>query len=429
MNANRVVLTGIGVVAPCGVGREAFWSGLESGRSRIRHDEGMAALGFKSTVLSKLDDFDIRQFGGLGEFPGLETMDRYVQFAVWAGVQALEDADLLEGNPSPEETGVMYSSAIGGTATVNQIMAGLSHGGMRTFEYHPVGVELYEAGMFNVPAVMVGQRYGLGGPFLSLSTGCTAGIDTVGLCFEQILTGDAKIMLAGASEAPLVGHAFATLDVIDALAKADPAAPEKASRPFDALRNGFVLGEGAAVLVLEDLEHARQRGAPIYGEMLSFSSTMNAYHMTDLHQEAPEYGVTITQALERANVHPDEIDYINAHGSSTPQNDVFETNSFKAVFGERAYRIPISSTKSMIAHSLSSASSFGIIAVLGAFGRSVIHPTANYTVPDPACDLDYVPNTARRQEVRTALVTASGFGGIHSAAVFRKLVDGEGCHE
>jgi 3-oxoacyl-(acyl-carrier-protein) synthase len=353
-------------------------------------------------------------------------MDRYVQFGVWAGVQALEDAGLLESNPSPEDTGVMYSSAIGGTATVNQIMAGLSHGGMRTFEYHPVGVELYEAGMFNVPAVMVGQRYGLGGPYLSLSTGCTAGIDTVGLCFELIETGEAKMMLAGASEAPLVGHAFATLDVIDALAKADPAAPEKASRPFDALRNGFVLGEGAAVLVLEELEHARRRGATIYGEMLSFSSTMNAYHMTDLHATAPEYGVTITQALERANVRPDEIEYINAHGSSTPQNDVFETNSFKAVFGERAYRIPISSTKSMIAHSLSAASSFGIIAVLGAFERSVIHPTANYTVPDPACDLDYVPNTARRQSVRTALVTASGFGGIHSAAVFRKLVDGEG---
>ena len=416
----RVVITGIGVVAPCGVGKTTFWEKLETGRSYIRHDEQMASLGFHSTVLSRFDDYDIHQFPFLWAFPGLEEMDRYVQFGVIAGVEALEDAGLLESNPSPGETGVLYSSAIGGTATVNKIMAGLSAGGMRTFEYRPVGPELYEAGMFNVPAILLAQRYGLGGAAFSLSTGCTAGIDTVGLGVELIQTGDAKIMLAGASEAPLVPHAFATLDVIDALAKADPAAPERASRPFDAKRNGFVLGEGAAVLVLEEEAHARARGAHVYGEMLSMASVQNAYHMTDLHADAPEYVVAIRRALALAGVGPDEIDYINAHGSSTPQNDLFETNSYKSVFGPRAYAIPISSTKSMIGHSLSAASSFGIIAVLGAFTRSIIHPTANYEVPDPLCDLDYVPNVARHQRVDTALVTASGFGGIHSSAVFRK---------
>jgi 3-oxoacyl-(acyl-carrier-protein) synthase len=354
----RVVITGIGSVAPCGMGKETLWEKLESGHSYIRHDEQMASLGFHSTVLSRFDAFDLRQFPHLAAFPGLEEMDRYVQFGVIAGVEALEDAGLLERNPSPGETGVLYSSAIGGTATVNEIMAGLSAGGMRTFEYRPVGPELYEAGMFNVPSILLAQRYGLEGPALSLSTGCTAGIDTVGLGFELIQTGEASVVVAAASEAPLVPHAFATLDVIDALAKADPDAPEKASRPFDARRNGFVLGEGAAVLVLEELAHAQARGARIYGEMLSFSSVQNAYHMTDLHADAPEYVVAIRRALDLAGVSPDEIDYINAHGSSTPQNDLFETNSFKAVFGPRAYRIPISSTKSMIGHSLSAASSY-----------------------------------------------------------------------
>jgi len=416
----RVVITGVGVVAPCGIGKEAFWSGLESGRSCIRHDEGMARLGFKSTVLSKLDSFDIQQFDRLSAFPGLTTQDRYVQFGVIAGVQAMEDAGLAKDNATAEETGVLFSSAIGGTATVNQIMAGLSAGGMRTFEYRPVGPELYEAGMFNVPASLLSQHYGLGFMTASLSTGCTAGIDAVGMSADLIRAGDAQIMLAGASEAPLVGHAFATLDVIDALAKADSAAPEKASRPFDAKRTGFVLGEGAAVLVLEEAEHARARGAAIYGEVLGFASTNNAYHMTDLHADAPEMSVAIVQALERSAIAPDEVDYINAHGSSTPQNDLFETNTFKRVFGARAYRIPISATKSMIGHALSAASSFGIIAVLGTFTRSVIHPTANYEVPDPLCDLDYVPNAARHQSVDTALVTASGFGGIHSVALFRK---------
>ncbi len=421
---NRVVITGIGVVAPCGIGKEAFWSGVESGRSYIRHDAGMASLGFESTVLSRLDDFDIYDFGQLSEFPGLAAMDRYVQFGVIAGVQALQDAGLMEANPSADESGVLFSSAIGGTATVNQIMAGLSAGGMRTFEYHPVGPELYEAGMFNVPAILLAEKYGLGGPAFSLSTGCTAGIDTVGLCFEMIQTGDARIMLAGASEAPLVPHAFATLDVIKALAKADPEAPEKSSRPFDAKRNGFVLGEGAAVLVLEEESHAQARGVPIYGEVLSFSSVNNAYHMTDLHAHALDYSTVINRVLLQAGVSTAEVDYINAHGSSTPQNDLFETNSFKRVFGERAYSIPISATKSMIGHSLSAASTMGIIAALGAFTRSVIHPTANYTFPDPDCDLDYVPNVARRQAVNTALVTASGFGGIHSAAIFRKYGGG-----
>jgi 3-oxoacyl-(acyl-carrier-protein) synthase len=249
----------------------------------------------------------------------------------------------------------------------------------------------------------------------------------LGLAFDLVRTGELDIAVGGAAEAPLCGISYATLDIIGALARVD-CAPEHASRPFDARRGGFVLSEGAATLVLEDMEHALRRGTHIYGEVVACASLNNAYHMNDLASDGDAMAAVITRCLETSGVDPTTIDYINAHGSSTAQNDIFETHAFKTVFGEGAYEIPISSTKSMIGHSLSSASLVAVIATLGAMRLGMIPPTINYEEPDPECDLDYVPNHARPAQVDTALVTASGFGGIHSCAVLRSAngVNGNG---
>lgn len=413
----KVVITGIGVVAPCGIGKIPFWHTLESGRSYISLDEEMASMNIKSRVLCRLRDFEVQQFCDDTEFPGLHTQDRFVQFGVVAGKQAIEDAQLNSADFSHEDAGIIFSSAIGGTPTVAHYFEQLSDYGRHPIHYQPIGPNFYNAGMFNFPAILLAQRYGFYGPVTSLSTGCTAGLDALGLGFELIRNGEATVMLVGASEAPLVNLTYATLDVIGALSVAD-CKPENSSRPFDKKRAGFVIGEGAAFLALEDEDHALKRGAPIYGEVVNYASVSNAFHMTDLSPDGDEMMRVIHKAL--GPIDAAQIDYINAHGSSTPQNDIFETNAFKKIFGQRAYDIPISSTKSMVGHSLSSASLVGVVATLGALTRSIIHPTANYEVPDPECDLDYVPNIARQQAVTTALVTASGFGGIHSACVFKK---------
>ncbi len=413
----RVVITGIGVVAPNGIGKEEFWRNAAEGRSFIERDPEMEAMGTKSHVLCRIRGFDPSAF-----FPNDECMlreDRFIQYGVASGMMAVQDAGVELEREHLDEMGCITSTAIGGTPTVAAVWERLTEKGAHQLRYRAVGPTLAHATSSNYPGSYLMRRYGFGGICVALSTGCTAGLDALGLSFEVISSGDATVMLAGASEAPLANISYATLDAIGSLSVVD-CEPSKASRPFDAKRAGFVLGEGAAALVLEELEHARERGAHIYAEVLAFSSFSNAYHMSDL----PEHGEPMVKVLEAvlrlSRIDPAEIGYINAHGSSTPQNDIFETNAYKHVFKERAYQIPISSTKSLIGHSLSSASLMGVVAALGAIDRSIIHPTANLEFPDPQCDLDYVPNRRRCANVRAALVTASGFGGIHSAAVFRQ---------
>jgi len=416
----RVVVTGIGVVSPCGVGKELFWEQLESGRSLSRFDKEMASMEINSKVLCRLDDFDVYQYCEPGEFPNLHEEDRFIQFGVVAGKQAFEDAGLANGGFPTEETGIILSATIGGTSTMTNVFEQLSNRGQEPIAYQPVGAKFYNSSIFSYPATLLAQRYRMAGPVTSLSTACAAGLDALGLSFEMIQRGEARVILTGASEAPLVPLIYALLDIIKALSTVnDP--PEKACRPFDAKRTGFVIAEGAAVVVLEDEEHALARGAHIYGEVVSFYSENSAYHMIDLRPEGEDMAHVIRRAI--SSIGPESIDYINAHGTSTVQNDLFETNAFKSVFGSQAYHIPVTSTKSIIGHSLSSGPMMGVLTALGAITRSVIPPTINYEERDPTCDLDYVPNVARQQEVNTALVTASGFGGIHSAAVFRKYGD------
>jgi minimal PKS ketosynthase (KS/KS alpha) len=415
----RVVVTGIGVIAPLGIGKKEFWSNAIRGQSYLVADPEMEAMGIKSKVLCRVDDFNLGDYCSGDEFQLLDQEDRVVQFGVVSGSMAIEDSGLDLSQESPDSVGIIFSSAIGGTPFIQKIYELVSDRGTQPIQYKPVGETFYNAGMFNYSAAVLAHKYGIQGPCTSLSTGCTAGLDALGLSVEMIRSGEAKVMLAGASEAPLTSLTYATLDVIGSLSVTD-CEPEKASRPFDAKRGGFVIGEAAAVLVLEELDHALARGAHIYAEAIAYSSVSNAFHMTDLPDHGVPMAAVMQRAMNQANLEPEELDYINAHGSSTPQNDLFETNAYKKVLGDQAYNIPISSTKSMIGHSLSSASLIGVVATLGAIEYSVVHPTANYECPDPNCDLDYVPNVARAHHVNTALLTASGFGGIHSAALFRK---------
>jgi minimal PKS ketosynthase (KS/KS alpha) len=412
-----VVVTGIGIVAPNGIGKESFWRSAAEGKSYVEREPEMEAIGTNSTVVSRIHGFEPERF-----FPGDRAMaeeDRFVQYGVAAGILAVEDASLDGGVEAPEEVGCISSTAIGGTPTVAATWERLTDKGSSAFRWEAAGPAFAHATCSNYPGSLLMRKYGFEGICAALSTGCTAGIDALGLSYDVVASGDATAMVAGAAEAPLANISYATLDVIGSLSVAE-GPPESASRPFDAKRAGFVLGEGAAAVVVEEREHALERGAHVYAEVLAYASVGNAFHMSDLPADGVPMAHVIDLVLRSAHVEPREIAYINAHGSSTPQNDVFETNAYKQIFGADAYRIPISSTKSLIGHSLSSASLMGVAAALGAIEQSIIHPTANLEFPDPDCDLDYVPGRCRRVEVDTALVTASGFGGIHSAVVLRK---------
>jgi len=421
----RVVITAMGVIAPTGIGSDAFWQGTCSGHSFIEADPEMQAMKIRSKVNSRLHDFSLPACShklGINLdalYPDLAQHDRYVQFGVAASEMALMQANLRVDHDM-DQTGFVFSSAIGGTPHIQKIYEQCADGGAGNLQYRATGATFYNSGMYNHVPAQIAARHGLGGEVVSLSTGCTAGLDAMGLATALIASGQADMMLAGASEAPLASLTYATLDVINSLSTAD-GSPATRSRPFDATRAGFVIGEGAVTLVLEEYEAARRRGAVILAEVNSFYSMNNGTHMTNL----PSDGLPMVHVLKRlfaaGGLTPHAVDYINAHGSSTPQNDVFETNAYKEIFGAKAYHIPISSTKSMIGHSLSSASLLGVAAAIGALVHGRIHPTANLTQPDPLCDLDYVPGSMREQAVRTALVTASGFGGIHSAALLTKV--------
>lgn len=417
----RVVITGIGIIAPNGFDKKAYWDNCNKGLSFVKSDPEMVRLKFKSHVLARIEGFKLESHIDVTDYPEeLSQLDPFVQYGVSAGEQALNDSRLDFSVEALERVGIIFSSAIGGTPTIAKIFQDLTHSGARDLSYQRVGTRFYNSGMFNYPAMLLASKYGFSNICTSVTTGCTAGVDALGLGFEYIRAGDADIMLVGASEAPLAPLTYATLDVINSLAIFD-GPPEEASRPFDAKRSGFVISEGAVFLVLEELQHAINRNASIDSEVISFGSVSNAYHMTDLPEDGLPMAKAIKKALEKANLPPESIQYINAHGSSTPQNDVFETAAYKAVFDSYAKNIPISSVKSMVGHSLASASLMGTVSVIGAIKNSIIHPTINYQYPDERCDLDYVPNQARFQEVSTGMVTASGFGGIHSAAILGKM--------
>ncbi|MBB5957438.1 act minimal PKS ketosynthase (KS/KS alpha) [Saccharothrix tamanrassetensis] len=412
--SRTAVITGIGVVAPGGVGRENFWALLTEGRTATRSISLFDATGFRSRIAAECD-FDPAEHGLSPQ--EVRRMDRAAQFAVVGTREAVLDSGIALDRVPPHRIGVSIGSAVGCTMALEREYVVLSDGGQRWNLDHGYAVpHLYGHMVPSTLAVEVAWQVAAEGPVALVSDGCTSGIDAVGHGAQLIADGAADVVLAGATDAPLSPITSACFDAIRATSPRNHDA-EHASRPFDAERDGFVLGEGAAVLVLEERGAARARGARVYGELLGFASRSNAFHMTGLKPDGREMAEAITAALARARRNPDDVGYVNAHGSGTKQNDRHETAAFKRSLGDHAYRVPVSSIKSMVGHSLGAIGAIEVAACALALDRETVPPTANLRTRDPECDLDYVPLTAREHRADTVLSVASGFGGFQSAMV------------
>lgn len=414
----RVAITGLGAVAPGGTNIKEYWELLVQGRSAIRTISLFDASPFRSRVAAEVD-FDPKASGLSPQ--EIRRLDRAGQFAVVAAREALADSNLPDSsNLPPERIGTALGSAVGCTTTLEEEFVVLSNGGQKYELDREYAVpSLYWNFVPSHMAAEVGWTAGAEGPAAVISTGCTSGIDVLGHAAELIREGTVDAVVAGATEAPLAPITSACFDAIRGTTP-DNDPPERACRPFDRTRRGLVLGEGSAVLILEELGHARRRGAHIYAEISGFASRCNAFHMTGLKPDGREMSLAIDEALSQARLNPDEIGYVNAHGSATKQNDRHETAAFKRSLGDHSARVPISSIKSMIGHSLGAIGSLETVACALALEHGVLPPTANLHEPDPELDLDYIPLTAREKTIDHALTVGSGFGGFQSALVLSR---------
>ncbi|KAB1145311.1 beta-ketoacyl-[acyl-carrier-protein] synthase family protein [Streptomyces luteolifulvus] len=410
----RVAVTGIGVVAPGGTGAAAFWDLLAGGRTATRGITLFDPAGLRSRIAAECD-FDPLAHGLDPELR--DHADRYIQFAAVAAEEAVSDSGLDTGQEDPWRIGVSLGSAVGGTTRLEHDYVLVSEGGQRwDVDHRAAEPQLHLAFSPSTLASVVAEQFGAKGPVQTVSTGCTSGLDAVGYAFHTVAEGRADVCMAGASDSPISPITMACFDAIKATSPNNDD-PEHASRPFDAHRNGFVMGEGAAVLVLEEYEHARARGAHVYCEIGGYATYGNAYHMTGLTGEGLEMARAIDTTLDQARLDPTLIDYVNAHGSGTRQNDRHETAAVKRSLGAHAYDTPMSSIKSMVGHSLGAIGAIEVVACVLAITHQVVPPTANYETPDPECDLDYVPRTARPRKLRNVLSVGSGFGGFQSAVL------------
>jgi len=421
MGGRRTVITGIGVVAPGGGTRKEFWQLLTDGRTATRRISLFDPADFRSQIAAECD-FDPAAAGLTPQ--EIHRNDRYVQFALVAADEAVADAGLMLAGPDSavdhDRIAVSLGSAVGSTTRLEDEYVVLSDRG-RHWTVNPRYATnfLYHALVPSGLAAEVACRYRAHGPAAVVSTGCTSGIDALGHGHQLIADGDADIVISGASDAPISPISMACFDAIRATSARNDD-PAHASRPFDASRDGFVMGEGAAVLVLEEYHHAVRRGAHVYGEVVGYANRCNAYHMTGLRPDGMEMAEAISNALDQARLDPAAVDYVNAHGSGTKQNDRHETAAVKRSLGHHAYQVPMSSIKSMIGHSLGAIGALEVAACALAIEHNVVPPTANWTTRDPECDLDYVPNVARDQQVDAALSVGSGFGGFQSAIVLAR---------
>lgn len=414
MTRRRAVITGVGVLAPGGIGVKSFWNLLSEGRTATRGITFFDPSSFRSRVAAEAD-FDPWEHG-LGP-QEIRRMDRAAQFAVVTAREAIADSGLELCGFAPHRVGVTVGSAVGATMGLDEEYRVVSDGGRLDLVDHEYAVpHLYNYFVPSSFAAEVAWTAGAEGPATVVSTGCTSGLDSVGYAAELVRDGTVDVMITGATDAPISPITMACFDAIRATTPRNDD-PEHASRPFDQTRNGFVLGEGSAMFVVEELEAARRRGAHIYAEIAGYASRCNAFHMTGLRPDGKEMTEAIRTALIEARVNPEAVDYINAHGSGTKQNDRHETAAFKQSLGDHAYRTPVSSIKSMIGHSLGAIGSIEIAASVLAMENNVVPPTANLHEPDPECDLDYVPLSARDWQTDTVLTVGSGFGGFQSAMI------------
>jgi len=407
----RVVVTGVGLVSPLGVGTEVNWRALCAGQSGIGPITRFDASQFSARIAGEVKDFDPLQFIDRKD---VKKMDVFIQLAIAASQFAVDDAGLVVTPEIARRVGVFIASGIGGFSTIEREHKALLAGGPRR-----ISPFFIPSSIINLAAGQVSIRFGAKGPNSATCTACSASAHAIGDAFEMIRRGRADVMIAGGSEAAITPMGVGGFAAMRALSTRNDE-PARASRPFDLDRDGFIMGEGAGVIVIEELELARRRGAPVYAELVGYGMSADAFHITAPSDDGDGAMRVMAAALEDAGVGPDAVQYINAHGTSTPSNDKLETLAIKRLFGAHAERLAISSTKSMTGHLLGAAGGLeaGITAL--AVKRQVAPPTINYETPDPECDLDYVPNAQRDMRIEYALSNSFGFGGTNGALLFKR---------
>ena len=411
MEKKRVVVTGVGIISPLGDNKEDFWSSLSQGKSGIGKLTHFDADAYDSRIAGQVNDFDPTRYLGIKES---RRMDRFAQFALVASLGAVEDARLNIDEEDPNRIGVLIGSGIGGISTIEKQHRIL-------LEKGPSKVSPFFIPMLIVDMAsgQVSIKLGVKGPNSCVATACASASHAIGDSYRIIQRGEAEVMISGGSEAAITRLGVSGFCAMKALSVRNDE-PEKASRPFDKMRDGFVMGEGSGIIVLENLEHALARKAHIYGEIVGYGLSGDAHHITAPAPGGEGAARSMQLALHDANLNPENVDYINAHGTSTQLNDKFETMAIKTVFGEHAGKVAVSSTKSMTGHLLGAAGGVELIVCLLAMERSLIPPTINYEYPDPDCDLDYVPNQARTAKVKVAMSNSLGFGGHNATLLVRR---------
>jgi 3-oxoacyl-[acyl-carrier-protein] synthase II len=410
----RVVVTGLGAVTPLGNNVRESWDALIRGISGVDFITKFDASDFGCRIAAEVKGFDGSLYFDKKE---LKRMDLFLQYAIAATIEAINDSNLDLEKEDKTRIGVIIGSGIGGLVTIEENARTLFEKGPRRVSpfFIPIAI-------VNMASSMVSIRLGVKGPQSAVCTACATGTNAIGDAFKIIQRGDADIMIAGGSEAAICPLGIAGFTVMRALSSRNDD-PKRASRPFDRERDGFVMGEGAGILILEEYEKAKRRGAKIYAEIVGYGMSGDAYHITMPDEDGEGAALCMKRALEDAGLNPEDVDYINAHGTSTPLNDKTETLAIKRVFGEHAYKIPVSSNKSMIGHLLGAAGAVEAVFTVLTIHEGIIPPTINYEYPDPNCDLDYVPNIARNADVKVAISNSFGFGGVNATLVFRKVTE------
>lgn len=412
MAKRRVVITGLGMVTPLGIGVEKTWEALIAGKSGIGKITKFDASAYDTQIAGEVKDFIPENYFDKKE---IRRMDLFIHFAMAAATMAMEDSQLKISPANGDRVGVVVGAGLGGLNTLensHKILLEKGPGRISPF--------FIPALIINEAPGMISMRYGAKGPNASVVTACATGNHNIGDAWRMIQRDEADAIIAGGVEATILPLAFSGFNAMKALSTRNDA-PEKASRPFDKDRDGFVMGEGAGIVILEELHHALNRGAKIYAELIGYGLNGDAYHISAPSPNGEGAARCMAMAIRGAGIAPEEVDYINAHGTSTPLNDVCETKAIKTVFKEHAPKLAISSTKSMTGHLLGGAGGIEAIFTVLTIRRGIIPPTINYETPDPECDLDYVPNVSRKADVRVAISNAFGFGGTNAVLVFKKF--------
>ena len=415
-NSRRVVVTGMGAISPMGNSVDDFWREVLAGTCGIDRITRFDPSRFAAHIAAQVKDFKVEEYAEYIDYKEARRMDWFIQLSVAATAQALKQAGLQIDESNRDLVGVLIGSGIGGLVTMEQ--------GFRTlFEKGPMRVSPF-TGPYMIPNMAGGQvaiTFGVMGPNFTVSSACATGTNALGEAYEIIKRGDADAMITGGVESQLTEFGLAAFHRTTAMCTSRNDDPKHASRPFDAKRDGFVFGEGCGVMIFEELASAKKRGAKILCEVAGYAANDDAFHISAPAEGGAGAAKAMRRALQKAGVQPADVDYINAHGTSTLLNDAAETQAIKTVFGERAYKIPISSTKSLVGHLLGAAGAVEAVATIKTIETGWIHPTINYEYPDPVCDLDYVPNKARQANVRVAMSNSFGFGGHNAIIVFKRF--------